>query len=179
MNFIPKDYLHKISHDEKLREVMRNYCDVDFNLSDHQKNIIAKSADGGSYLIGEEQDVYYLSSEGEAGKIAENLKSFLLLVITMPYWKDMLKFSDGGKLDEMKKASVFLEKEWNEEFGNKEQIEKELLKSLLLEKKKNTIEILLSTVESAELNYIQKEENYASLIGNFKTTDNPFWRGKK
>src|ERR1700754_3691857 len=53
--------------------------------------------------------ILYVSSEGEAGTIAADLDAFLQLVMTHPYWKDLLHFSGNGKLAEMRRAAIALE----------------------------------------------------------------------
>jgi hypothetical protein len=53
--------------------------------------------------------VLYVSSEGRAGVIADNFDAFIQLVVAHPYWLDILKFSAGGDLQEMRRAAAALE----------------------------------------------------------------------
>lgn len=55
------------------------------------------------------QNVLYVSSEGRAGIIAGSFEAFVQLVVARPYWLDILKFSAGGDLSEMRRAAGTLE----------------------------------------------------------------------
>ncbi|MDQ0418686.1 hypothetical protein J2Z48_002889 [Croceifilum oryzae] len=56
----------------------------------------------------------YISSEGAAGKIAKSFDEFILILITCPFWTDLLKFSGEGQLAEMRKTLIYLQS--NEEY---------------------------------------------------------------
>jgi hypothetical protein len=60
----------------------------------------------------------YASSEGQAGLLASNLAEGLAIVVWLPYWRDRLKLSGGGQLDEMRRAEPYLVREPAEEQGN-------------------------------------------------------------
>jgi hypothetical protein len=71
---------------------------------------IARNGAGGVFaLVSGSPRVVYISSEGAAGVVANNLDEFIALVMACPYWHDLLKFSGGGKLDEMRRAATVLE----------------------------------------------------------------------
>ncbi|WP_214480773.1 hypothetical protein [Bacillus sp. SM2101] len=60
--------------------------------------IIAEDGSGGIFALLhneglEDLPVYYINSEGQAGKVGENFEQFLSMIITIPYWLDLLKFS--------------------------------------------------------------------------------------
>lgn len=46
----------------------------------------------------------YVSSEGQAGVIAQSLEKGLSLIVDLPYWKDCLHFSAGGQIAEMRRV---------------------------------------------------------------------------
>ena len=51
--------------------------------------------------------VLYVTSEGAAGILADDLDEFIRLLVACPNWQDILKFSAGGNLDEMRRAADF------------------------------------------------------------------------
>lgn len=50
----------------------------------------------------------YISSEGQAGRIAKNGIELFQILISRPDWRDLLKFSAGGDLDEMRRSADIL-----------------------------------------------------------------------
>jgi hypothetical protein len=78
--------------------------------------VLAEDGSGGAYSLRENIDpekssVIFLSSEGQAGMVAADLTEFLSIIVALQYWRDLLKFSAGGELEEMCKAIPFLEEE--------------------------------------------------------------------
>ncbi|WP_439407108.1 hypothetical protein ACNJX9_37390 [Bradyrhizobium sp. DASA03076] len=70
---------------------------------------IGSDASGGAFVLLPSQHVLYVSSEGRAGIIAESFEAFIQLVVARPYWLDILKFSAGGDLQQMRRAADALE----------------------------------------------------------------------
>lgn len=70
---------------------------------------IGSDGSGGAFVLLPSQNVLYVSSEGRAGIIAADFEAFVQLVIARPYWLDILKFSAGGDLAEMRRAAGALE----------------------------------------------------------------------
>ncbi|HEV2153089.1 hypothetical protein [Bradyrhizobium sp.] len=70
---------------------------------------IGSDGSGGAFVLLPSQNVLYVSSEGRAGIIAGNFEAFIQLVVAHPYWLDVLKFSAGGDLAEMRRAADALE----------------------------------------------------------------------
>ncbi|MBR0784583.1 hypothetical protein [Bradyrhizobium iriomotense] len=70
---------------------------------------IGSDGSGGTFVLLPSQNVLYVSSEGRAGIIAESFEAFIQLVVARPYWLDILKFSGGGDLLEMRRAADALE----------------------------------------------------------------------
>jgi hypothetical protein len=71
--------------------------------------LVGSDASGGALVLLPSQNVLYVSSEGRAGVIAESFEAFIQLVVARPYWLDILKFSAGGDLQEMRRAANALE----------------------------------------------------------------------
>jgi hypothetical protein len=70
---------------------------------------IGSDSSGSAFVLLPSQNVLYVSSEGRAGIIAESFEAFIQLVVALPYWRDILKFSGGGDLAEMRRAADALE----------------------------------------------------------------------
>ena len=70
---------------------------------------IGSDGSGGAFVLLPPQNVLYVSSEGRAGVIAGSFEAFIQLVVAHPYWLDILKFSTGGDLQEMRRAADALE----------------------------------------------------------------------
>lgn len=146
--------------------------------------VIAHDGAGGEYAIVEMQNkelLLHVTSEGQAGIIGQSFTDFLIILLSSPYWKDLLKFSGGGKLDEMKKAVPFLIEEYKEDYPN---IEKDILsikKHLNIDTSDSSVESLFNTVtEFQEIITIINEdgETYDSLFNTFVINDNPQWKKK-
>jgi hypothetical protein len=71
---------------------------------------IARNGAGGVFaqLKGSSR-VLYVSSEGAAGIVGDDLEAFITLAVACPYWHDVLNFSANGNLDEMRRAVSVLE----------------------------------------------------------------------
>ena len=55
--------------------------------------------------------ILYASSEGSAGVIAADFDEFVNLIVACPYWRDILKFSARGNLEEMRRSAAWFEAE--------------------------------------------------------------------
>jgi hypothetical protein len=75
---------------------------------EHYRHIGREGA-GGVFVELPDGRILHASSEGEAGVIAADFHAFIQLLVTHPYWKDLLKFSGGGKLSEMRRAAIAME----------------------------------------------------------------------
>lgn len=70
---------------------------------------IGSDGSGGAFVLLPSQNMLYVSSEGRAGIIAGTFEAFVQLVVARPYWLDILKFSGGGDLQEMRRAAEAME----------------------------------------------------------------------
>ena len=76
-------------------------------------DVIATEGTGGVYVAyGDDashlRPILYGTSEGQAGRIASNLTELLGLLIEIPYWRDVLKFSSNGELDAMRETAELM-----------------------------------------------------------------------
>jgi len=74
---------------------------------------IAGEGTGSIYMqLKDRGDILFVDSEGSGGIIAPDLKSLMLLFVCHPYWQDLLKFSGGGSLAEMRRTLPFAQAEY-------------------------------------------------------------------
>jgi hypothetical protein len=147
-------------------------------------NVIAQDGSGGAFALCETADtprqpVLYVSSEGEAGIIAPDLVTALQLLIQLPYWRDCLKFSGDGQLDEIYKAMPYLEGELHRDEPMIDAYRETLLATLELEPALAAAETLYQAVKSTvEVCGIITQDGgtLRSLFNTFVVTDNPLWR---
>ncbi|MEU8082873.1 hypothetical protein AB0B57_04450 [Micromonospora sp. NPDC049101] len=75
--------------------------------------VIACDSTGGRFfLVGTEassRPVLYADSEGSAGLIGPSLAITLATIVALPNWRDLLKFSGGGDLHQMRRAQARLQ----------------------------------------------------------------------
>jgi hypothetical protein len=85
--------------------------------------IIARDGAGGRFCLysataGLPHRLLYVSSEGQAGTIANSLAEGMQMMVALPYWRDCLKFSGGGDLQEMRKAQIYFEAKLRQRMGD-------------------------------------------------------------
>jgi hypothetical protein len=61
------------------------------------------------------QRVLYASSEGQAGVVAADVEEFVGLLVACPYWRDILKYSADGNLEQMRRAAAALERTYEDD----------------------------------------------------------------
>ena len=142
---------------------------------------IAGEAAGGSYFLCHSGAILYASSEGQAGLIAADLTEALELIVTVPFWRDCLKFSGGGSLDEMLAATPRLAADWLEHFPQAQAQQTQLRNELGLRQpsQKEAVIRLHRAVESTDPEFILIDPDgvpYDSLFNTFQVDDNPEWR---
>ncbi|GAA0177849.1 hypothetical protein SH2C18_09980 [Clostridium sediminicola] len=158
---LPKLYL-EIDSKENIKNMLENYCDFilckpsndteEYMFYAKEKlTILATDGSGGVYAIVGDGDVeklsvVYVSSEGQAGKIANSFNELLSLIIYYPFWLDILKFSDNADIDRMIDTVPLLEKERLEDIPDYIEIQEEIGCNLGLAKSKKSINNLRNIV---------------------------------
>jgi hypothetical protein len=179
----------------EVTELLARVCDFEladpvivepwFRLQSGQRpNVVAQDAAGGLFALcpapdTRTQPVLFVTSEGEAGIIAHDLAAALQLMIQLPYWRDCLKFSGGGQLDEMQKAIPYLEQELRQDEPDIDTHRETLLRTLQLAHPKAPVETLYQAMTSTSVNCLVIGEDGSalrSLFNTFVVTDNPLWR---
>lgn len=156
----------------------------------------ASDACGGTYALAgsgelDKRPVVFVSSEGQAGAVAPSIDQFMALLIAMPFWLDVLKFSGGGKITEMEKAYKLLEREteldMNELLEDDDDprrykaVQKLLKTTLDIKDCPKPLHVLFDAVSAKpEFKAYAKKDGspYGSLFNRFVTTDNPMWKQK-
>ena len=146
------DLLETIKNDNNLHKKVMRFCDIEI-YSKYQKpddingtmvwNIDGMAfgcdASGGEYILLDDKSIGFYSSEGESGRIAENITELFELLINCSCWMDYL-FIDLYKSDEMlKKYTLKMEMDNK---NNESEIQNELFEKLSINKFDNIIELL-------------------------------------
>ncbi|MFP3125681.1 hypothetical protein OH784_23650 [Ectobacillus funiculus] len=152
---------------------------------DDKATVIAQDASGGVFALYEadkdvDLPVIYISSEGEAGKVGRSFREFLEIMITCPYWMDLLKFSGNGQVLEMLKSQVFLEAEILEDFPEFVSVKDKLISLLDISELSNPVETLYESMISEPRIVVTSLEGgkFDSLFNSFVVEDNPLWKNK-
>lgn len=112
--------------------------------------------------------ILYVSSEGEAGCIAQSLPELIAMLLNLPYWRDLLKFSGGGSLDEMRNTELPLRKEYQADAPDLPTIIAKLESILVLPKLPDPIAALHASVAQTPWVVSASDGSQcASLFGNF------------
>jgi hypothetical protein len=89
----------------------------------------------------------------------------------------LLKFSGGGDLDEMRKAAIFMEKEYAEDFPDLPEARQRIMHVLPIPMLNDPIKVLHDNVHATNCVLVAEDGyEYESLFNTFKSSDNPNWR---
>lgn len=137
---------------------------------------IGSDGSGGAFVLLPSQNVLYVSSEGRAGMIAENFEAFVQLIVARPYWLDILKFSAGGDLQEMRRAADALEATLDDEDEINEARE-EIRGALGLPEADDPIGALCEAVAASEAIVRATDGSpFTTLFNRFSIDNNPMLR---
>lgn len=137
---------------------------------------IGSDGSGGAFVLLPSQNVLYVSSEGRAGMIAENFEAFVQLIVARPYWLDILKFSAGGDLQEMRRAADALEATLDDEDEINEARE-EIRGALGLPEADDPIGALCEAVAASEAIVRATDGSpFTTLFNRFSVDSNPMLR---
>lgn len=113
------DVIRALRENEKLADIMDTICDINilpefvtpedwdghlsFNI---QGKTFGKDGSGGEYILLDDGSVGFNGSEGENGRIADNLDDFFLFIANCPFWRDYIRkeyYKDAKKISEFAK----------------------------------------------------------------------------
>jgi hypothetical protein len=137
---------------------------------------IGSDRSGGAFVLLPSRNVLYVSSEGRAGIIAESFKAFVQLVVAHPYWLDILKFSTGGDLQEMRRAADALEATLDDEDDINEARE-EIRRRLDLPEAGDPVGALYDAVAASDAIVRATDGSpFTTLFNRFSIDNNPILR---
>lgn len=145
-------------------------------------NVLAGDGTGGVFLAyGEDSlhdlPVLHATSEGQAGKIANSLQDAVALHIQLPYWRDLLKFSRNGDLVQMRRASAFLEAEYNKDMPELFDAKARLLEALDVRVLDDPIAYLHQCIQETDCTLVADDGSvWESLFNSFTIDQNPKWK---
>ncbi|MBB6053152.1 hypothetical protein [Armatimonas rosea] len=189
---MPKqEMLEILKRDREVRDILSWPFDFDLSVSardadwfqvkpEADTNILACDGTGGIFLLySPDQRLIHLTSEGQAGVIASDLEEGIRLMVAYPYWRDLLKFSGGGKLKEMRRVAPYLERELH---GDQPDIDKQrstLKKRLSLLEAVDAIASLHAAVSTLGKGIVVTAPDgteFESLFNTFTVESNPAWK---
>ena len=134
---------------------------------------IGREGAGGVYIELPDKRILYASSEGEAGVIADDFHAFIQLIVSHPYWRDLLKFSGGGKLSEMRRAAIAMEAFTLGDVEDLTEAREFVIAELALDEPEDAIGDLHRAVSASALSVRSRwDGNPASSLFNRYTIDN-------
>jgi hypothetical protein len=137
--------------------------------------IIARDGSGGVFVTTPSSPhVIHASSEGEAGVIAPSVDEFVTLIVACPFWRDLLKFADGGKLEEMRRAYPVLEASWRDDDEDHEAARELLMSGIGIKPPDDLVGMLYRSVTTrVALAHDHDGSALETLFGRFTVDRNP------
>ena len=137
---------------------------------------IGSDGSGGAFVLLPSQNVLYVSSEGRAGLIASTFEAFVQLVVARPYWRDILKFSAGGDLQEMRRAADALEATLDDE-DDINDARQEIRRSLGLGEADDPVGALYEAIAASDAIVRATDGSpFTTLFNRFSIDNNPMLR---
>ena len=146
--------------------------------------VVGRDACGGRFCLFPASNDFsgrllYIDSEGQAGVIADSLSEGIKMMIALPNWRDCLKFSGGGKVEEMKKAHVCSEADLRRRHPNIEANRRTLYGAFGLTEMPMPLETLHRVVsEGAATKVVATKDGwpFEGLFNTFVVEDCPTWK---
>ena len=144
--------------------------------------VIAVDGAGGVFLtygVGDPNTlpILHATSEGQAGRVASDLTEFLAVMMATPYWRDLLKFSGNGSLEEMRRTAIFMEREYTEDFPDLSEARTRITNVLPVPEIHDPIKTLHDSIYATDCSLIADDgRRYDSLFNSFTSSDNPLWK---
>lgn len=183
--------LKKMKADSKVRKILA--WPLDFDLAVTKKDAesvvvkpnavtkpVARDGTGGIFLLyGTHEYVVHITSEGQAGVIAADLATGVQLMTEYPYWRDLLNFSGGGKLQEMRRVAPYLERDLRKDEPKIDEYRETLRKRLGFDGGGDLIGYLHEAVAVLGKKVTVTDPDgtkFESLFGRFTVKSNPMWK---
>ena len=154
------DFIKMLRQDNPLSDLLNDVCDIEI-LSEFKMpqdecgrltyslsgKTFAITGSGSEYILLDDGSIGFWGSEGECGRIADNLKDFFELMVNCPYWLDYL---DENEYQDMESLGNFAKEIFEEHVENDDDIDfdlpeaqKELANRLGIERKEDVTDILM------------------------------------
>lgn len=154
------DFIKMLREDHDLSDLLCDVCDIEifpefkrpqdecghlaYNLCG---KTFAGAGSGDEYILLEDGSIGFWGSEGQCGRIADNLEEFFEFVVNCPYWLDYLEegaYQDRESLEAYAKEVFEEHMDHAEEIAfNLPQAQQELADRLGIEKKAGVTDLLL------------------------------------
>lgn len=145
-------------------------------------DILAGEGSGGSFLAyGAERiewrPILHVTSEGAAGKAASNLDEWLGILVSLPFWEDILKFLGNGDLKEMRKTAVIMQHQYELKDADILEACDRLKAALPIPSLRDPVRTFHNAIHGTDCRVVAHDGSYfQSLFNSFKPSDNPHWR---
>jgi hypothetical protein len=143
---------------------------------------LAGEGAGGVYaMLADSGEILFVDSEGAGGIVASSLKEFLQLVVTHPYWLNLLKFSGGGSLAEMRRAVPFAATDFDDCYPEAAAAVALVCDRLGLSPSEDAIALLHRSVTTSPQRlrlFASDGSEFDSLFNKFTVNSNPSWKDK-
>ena len=178
--------LAKLLRDEDIGDALGFLCELEAEDNPRQPlwftidgtrdiTIIARDGSGGVFVtIASSPRIMHASSEGGAGVIAADIDEFITLIVACPYWRDLLRYSGGGKLDEMRRAQGALEASWLDDSDDNEAMREHLMSAIGITPPEDPVGLLFANI-TTQVAFAHAEDGNAleTLFGRFTIDHNP------
>lgn len=151
------DFIKMLRKDADLSDLLCDVCDVEilpefktpedefghitYNISG---KTFARAGSGSEYILLEDGSIGFWGSEGECGRIADNLQDFFEFMINCPYWQDYL---DEYEYENRDSLGVFAKRVYEEYINSCDfdvpEAQQKLADRLALVKKTDVVDILM------------------------------------
>ena len=161
------DFIKMLREDMGLLVSLSNVSDVEilpeFRTSENQDGDLtynipgktfAESGSGGEYILLDDGSIGYWGSEGQCGRLAENLNEFFEFVVSCPFWQNYLRedaYQSRETLEAFAKEDYKRVVEETKGFGfDLPKAQQELFERLEIEKKTDITDILMRFYQCAK-----------------------------
>jgi len=181
--------LAKLTGNEDIVDALGLVCDLYFVTDENDRNeplwctvdganrfvSLARDGSGGRFVaVPPSPRVIHASSEGQAGVVGQTVDEFIILSVTCPYWRDLLKFSGGGRLEEMRRAQPALERYWLDDVEDSGPTRTFLMSAIGITRPDDIVGLLYRNI-TTPVSIVHAEDGYRlePLSGKFTVDINP------
>ncbi len=144
---------------------------------------LAGEGTGGLYaMLAASGDILFVDSEGSGSIIAPSLTALFQIIVSHPYWQDLLKFSGGGALAEMRRTAPFAATDYDDCYPEAAAACELLAKKLGVPPSDDAIGILHRSVSGSRQRlrlFATDGSELDSLFKRFTVDSNASWREKE